>query len=327
MNNSGANSARDNNVLTDVTDSSLRREVSHVSVCVCTYKRPALLKRLLTELSRQETDDLFTYSVVVADNDDAGSARAIVSDFRSQSSMPIKYCIEPMRGIAHARNRVVGDAEGQFLAFIDDDEFPSTNWLRILFRTCNEQRVDGVFGPVRRHFDEIPPSWVLKSRFYDRRVEPTGKVVHWQEARTGNVLLKRAIIGDDPVPFRTEFRVGEDQDFFRRKMAEGRVFIWCADAEAFEVVPPARWERSYLVKKALLRGASAALQPSCTVKSIAKSVVAVPLYALTLPFSVLIGQHCFMTLLVRMCDHLGKLLALVGLEPIKEAYVSERPNS
>jgi hypothetical protein len=30
-----------------------------------------------------------------------------------------------------------------------------------------------------------------------------------------------------------------------------------------------------------------------------------------------------MTLLVKMCDHLGKLLALVGINPIRGHYVSE----
>ena len=35
-------------------------QVAHISVCVCTYKRAVLLRRLLDELSRQETDGLFT---------------------------------------------------------------------------------------------------------------------------------------------------------------------------------------------------------------------------------------------------------------------------
>ena len=106
-------------------------------------------------------------------------------------------------------------------------------------------------------------------------------------------------------------------------MEEGRKFVWCAEAEAFETVPPVRWKRSYLVKKALLRGSSAALQPSCGVASIMRSLIAVPLYLIALPFSLLLGQHRFMMNLVSMCDHLGKLLALLGIQPIKEAYVSE----
>jgi len=78
-----------------------------------------------------------------------------------------------------------------------------------------------------------------------------------------------------------------------------------------------------LLKRALLRGACAPLYPNCGVASIVKSIVAVPLYAVGLPFALLLGQHRFMTLLVKLCDHLGKLLALVGINPIKEAYVSD----
>ncbi len=301
-------------------------EKPHISVCICTYKRPVLLTRLLKEVSLQQTDELFTYSVVVADNDEERSAEAVVAESCSTYELPAKYCWESKRGIANARNRVIENAHGEYLAFIDDDEFPARDWLLTLFNTCNEYKMDGVFGPVKRHFDEVPPAWMVKSRFYDRRVNPTGMRVEWREARTGNVLLKREMVVGDASPFRPEFRVGEDQDFFRRKMEEGRKFIWCAEAEAFEVVPPARWKRVYLMKKGLLRGASAALQPSCGTVSILKSTFVIPLYVIALPFALLLGQHHFMTLLVKICDHGGKLLALVGLHPIKEAYVSDEPS-
>ena len=166
----------------------MRNELPHISVCICTYKRPALLKRLLTEVARQQTDGSFTYSAVVADNDPEQSAEATVAEIRSGCSMPVKYCFQPKRGIANARNKVVENAEGEFLAFIDDDEFPASDWLLTLFKVCREHQVDGVFGPVKRHFDEVPPTWMKKSRFYDRRVNPTGMRVEWREARTGNVL-------------------------------------------------------------------------------------------------------------------------------------------
>jgi succinoglycan biosynthesis protein ExoM len=295
----------------------------HISVCVCTYKRPLLLKRLLDELQRQNTDGLFTYSIVVADNDEAQSAAVVVEEARSGSAIQLAYCVELRQNIALARNRVVANAEGDFLAFIDDDEFPDANWLLTLFNTCNAYNVDGVLGPVKRHFDETPPAWMLKSRFYDRRVNQTGMRVDWQEARTGNVLLKRSILKDDAMPFRPEFRAGEDQDFFRRKIEAGFVFIWCAEAVAFEVVPPARWKRKYLLRKALLRGATAALQPNCGVASVAKSFLAVLAYAVALPFALLFGQHHFMTLLVKLCDHSGKLLIVMGINPIRGEYVTD----
>jgi succinoglycan biosynthesis protein ExoM len=282
-----------------------------------------MLRRLLDELGQQETGGRFTFSIVVADNDGEKSAEAVVEGFRSTSAIEAKYCVEPRQNIALARNKVVENAEGDYLAFIDDDEFPARDWLLRLYQTCNEYKVDGVLGPVKRHFDEDPPKWLKKSDFYVRRVNPTGMKVDWHEARTGNVLLRREIVKGDEAPFRPEFRAGEDQDFFRRKIDEGKVFVWSAEAEAFEVVPPARWKRMYMVRKALLRGATAGIRPDCGAACVAKSAVALFLYALVLPFSLMMGQHWFMTMLVKFCDHLGKVLIVMGVNPIHGQYVTD----
>lgn len=296
---------------------------AHICVCICTYKRPDLLLRCLRSLEGQATEGLFTYSIVVADNDEARSAEPAVLAFAAGSSVPVTYGVEPQQNIARARNKAVANSDGEFLAFVDDDEFPVKDWLLILYKTCIEYKVDGVLGPVLRHFDQTPPKWIEKSRLYKRPINPTGSTVHWQEARTGNVLLKKRMLADGEQPFRPEFRAGEDQDFFRRKIEQGNVFTWCAEAVVYEVVPPVRWKRVYLLRKALLRGASARLQPSCDGWSIAKSLVAVPAYALALPAALMLGQHRFMTLLVKMCDHLGKLLALVGINPVKKQYITD----
>jgi predicted glycoside hydrolase/deacetylase ChbG (UPF0249 family)/glycosyltransferase involved in cell wall biosynthesis len=295
----------------------------HISVCICTYKRPDLLRSLLTDLAKQHTCGLFTYSIVVADNDPLRSAEFTVADMQATLSIPVKYCSEPRRSIALARNKVVANATGNYLAFIDDDEFPIRNWLLSLFTTLNEHHVDGVLGPVKRHFDEPPPDWLKKSTLYDRRVNPTGTRVSWGEARTGNVLLKRELITGDPLPFRPEFRAGEDQDFFRRKIDEGRRFIWSSDAAVFEVIPPARWRRSYIVRKALLHGVNTAQQPNCTATSIVKSIIAVPIYTFLLPLVFLTGQGRFMELVVKLCNHAGTLLYLMKINPIREEYVSD----
>lgn len=297
------------------------RSCPHISVCICTYRRPELLRRLLLEISRQQTDGRFTFSVVVADNDAARSAEPITDDVRTGTGMAIRYCVEPRQNIALARNKVTANADGDYLAFIDDDEYPVSDWLLRLFTTLEQYGVDGVLGPVKRHFDEAPPAWLRKSSFYVRRVNPTGMKVEWQEARTGNVLIRRELVADQATPFRPEFRAGEDQDFFRRKIAEGRTFIWSSDADAFEVVPPSRWKRGYLLRKALLRGATAGLRRDAV--SALKSLVAVPVYTLALPFAFVAGQHHFMMLLVKICDHLGKLLIMAGINPIREEYVSE----
>lgn len=303
-------------------NSGLGETLPHICVCVCTYMRPPALKRLLLKLVELDTGGSFTYSIVVVDNDQNRSAESTVAEMRESHSVSLGYDVEPRRNIALARNRAVANASGDYLALIDDDEFPTPGWLLSLFRTCNEFGVDGVLGPVIRHFDETPPNWLKRSRIYDRSVVATGTNVYWKEARTGNVLLKKSVVAGEP-PFRPEFRAGEDEDFFRRKIEAGFTFIWSADAIVFETIPPARWKRSYVLRKAALQGATAALQPNCNAVNIAKSIVAVPLYTAILPFTLLLGQHRFMTLMVKLVNHSGKLLTLMGINPIHEEYVSE----
>lgn len=302
---------------------SVPEKLPHICVCICTYKRPHLLSRLLADIDRQETGGQFTHSIVVVDNDEAKSAESIIETSRAALKVPVKYCVEPRRGIARARNKTIENAEGDFVALIDDDEFPLRHWLLTLLKTCRQYGVDGVLGPVRRHFAEEPPAWLRKSSLYDRPVHPTGTEVAWRRSRTGNALLRRSIFCGDAVPFRPEFRAGEDQDFFRRQIERGRLFVWSAGAQVFETIPPARWRRRYFVRKALIQGENGALQGGCNVRIVAKSIIAIVLYALGLPFALLAGQHRFMTLLVKLCDHTGRLLTFMKVRPIREEYVSE----
>jgi succinoglycan biosynthesis protein ExoM len=295
---------------------------NHISICICTYKRPSFLRRLLTELGNQETGGRFTYSIVVADNDNLRTAEPIVSEFAATSNLAIKYCVEPQQSIALARNKAVENATGDYIAFIDDDELPERNWLQSLFAACDKYGVDGVLGPVKPCFGDGVPRWIVKGRFYDRPCYETGFVLAHGQTRTGNVLVKEYVLRGTDSPFRQEFRSGEDVDFFRRAMEQRRVFIWCNEAIVYEAVPPTRWKRKYLLRKALLRGACAALRPTVGAHDIAKSLIAVPIYGLALPFAALLGQHRFMALLVSLCDHLGKLLALLGINPVAEPYVA-----
>ncbi len=293
-----------------------------IAVCICTYKRPELLKRLLEQLSCQEAEGRLSFSVVIADNDAECSAESVASEFARNSHLQITYCTEPQRGISATRNRAVANAAADFIAFIDDDEFPSPQWLGNLMRTLDECSADGVLGPVLEHFDEQPPAWILKGNFFQRPTYPTGTKLDWPNTRTGNVLLKAELFHGMSEPFRPKFRSGEDQDFFRRMMEKGRVFVWCHEAPVYEVVPPARWKRTYLLRRALLFGSVWAVRDHVPPFEIAKSTVAVFVYTICLPIAAILGQHRLMALLIKLCHHSGKLLSLAGINPIAETYVS-----
>ena len=106
-------------------------------------------------------------------------------------------------------------------------------------------------------------------------------------------------------------------------IGNGYVFIWCDEAVAYEYVPPMRWKRTFMLRRALLRGKARIVHPTCGWIEIAKSVVAVPVYLAALPIALVLGQDKFMLVLVKLFDHLGKCLAVLGINPIRDAYVTE----
>jgi len=298
--------------------------VPHISVCICTFKRPGMLANLLRAIQEQQTNGKFTCSVVVVDNDRLGSAREVVEQFRRNRPESFNYEIEPEQSIALARNRAMANASGDFVACIDDDECPERDWLMKLYETCVKYNAAGVLGPVKPAYEKAPPEWVVKGKFYDRPTHETGFVIPWTEGRTGNVLFNRSILkGVEPV-FKPEFKSGgEDRNFFMRMIEAGHVFVWCDEAVAFETVPAVRCTRSFMLRRALLRGKMSLNHKTIGLKGILISAAAVPIYSLTLPFLFLTGQHNFMNFLIKTCDHAGRLLAFVGINPVREAYVVE----
>ena len=291
----------------------------HTTVCICTFRRPTYLKRLLQKLQQQSTRGAFSFSAVVCDNDASQSAAPIVSAARENATMDISYCWEPRKNIALARNKALQHARGDFVAFIDDDEFPAAGWLEALVSACEKYVSDGVLGPVRPHFASAPPNWIVKGRLCQRPEHKTGKRLAWNQCRTGNVLFRRRILEQTMQPFRAEFGTGgEDTDFFMRLTQQGCVFIWSNEAIAYETVPACRYTRRYMIKRALLRGRNILKLPVGRFALLARSAVAVPIYCVALPVLLLLGHHWFMRYCVRLCDHLGRLLASLGINPINE---------
>jgi len=281
-----------------------------------------LLEQLLSAIEKQETEDLFEFSAVVVDNDKSESALATVESFTRRSGLPVRYDVEPEQNIALTRNRVLANSRGNFVAFIDDDEIPQPSWLLTLYKALNNYTCDGILAPVLPLFEQEPPKWVLKGDYFNRPTHPTGHVLEWTNTRTGNALLKRELFQGEPIWFDPAFGSGgEDRDLFRRLIEKGHVFIWCNEAAVHESVPSNRWKKSVLLKRALLRGKMALNKPETGPLSILKSMIAIAAYTTSLPVLALFGQHIFMHYLIKLCDHLGKVLAFLGIDLVKEKYV------
>jgi succinoglycan biosynthesis protein ExoM len=292
----------------------------NVSLCVCTYRRPVGLRRLLDAVARIHTARVRRLEIVIVDNDPDGSARATVD---SIDGMPfiLRYVNEPRRGISFARNRAVAEADpsSDWIAFLDDDEEPEPAWLDELLRVQAEHGADVVAGPVPPKFESPAPRWVLRGRFHEPPRHATGTLLPY--ADTGNVLVRASLFREFPAPFAPSLALagGEDTHFFLRVARARHRIVWADDAVAWEWVPPSRVRLPWLLRRAFRRGNTWALlerelEPGLRIRArrILRGGGRIARGAVLLPVAAVRGRHAVVDALRGICFGAGSLAGVAG---------------
>ena len=293
-----------------------------VSLCVATYRRPDRLAALLEDLARQRRrpDEL-----IVVDNDAAASARPVIeSRIADGVPFPIRYEVQPVKNISLTRNRTVALANGEWIAFIDDDERAPESWLAQLLEAAERFAADGVLGPVDPIVPPAAPAWIRRGRFYDFPRMPTGTVIPPNRLRFGNVLLRGAWLRGMPGPFDPAYGLtgGEDGDLLSRLAQRGARIVWCDEAIVHEPVDAARLSLRWLLRRALSGGQdfarhslagrygsmSAGARSLFFLRALLQAVAAAVLSVLCVP----LGRHHAARWLTKLAANIGKLSAFWG---------------
>lgn len=228
-------------------------------VAIPTFRRPDSLGRLLRAIARLATP----VHVIVADNDpDRGDGIALVASLRD-GGFPhtIEAIAVPDRGIAQVRNALVKQAiarpETAFIAMIDDDEWPSPDWLEGLLRVRAELGAHVVGGPVIRRFEHPVPHYLTEANNYGVGRYLSGPI-ELVDA-TSNVLFDASVFRETDGPwFDPAFALtgGEDKDFMLSLKLKGKVFAWADEAAIEEELPVSRCTEAWALKRAFSTGNS-----------------------------------------------------------------------
>lgn len=225
-----------------------------VSICIATYKRPKLLKKLLESLSEQKINENIKFEIVVVDNDSLESSKSIVADFKDASRLSLKYFTQPIKNISLTRNKCIENSKGEYILFIDDDEIAAPEWIQSMVDTIQKYNADAAFGRVLSHFEDGTPEWIKKNPIYNRDTPPTGTEAIF--TRTGNCIIKTSLLKSIPGPFDPEHGPtgGSDTHLFGKLKKKGAKFINCFEGWISEYVPPERANVNYIIKRSYRTG-------------------------------------------------------------------------
>ena len=214
-----------------------------ICICICTHKRPAVIEALRS-LAKLQKSDAFTTNILVADNDAEPTAKPVIETARRELGLDIKYVHAPKHNISTARNACLDHAEGNLVAFIDDDEIASPEWLLELYRKMKTDGLDIVFGPVWAVYPDGSPEWIKQLNVHSVTIQtPTPQTGH-----SGNVLMNvehEAIKDRRFNPDRGQTG-GEDTQFFFECNRAGARLGYAEEAKTTEKVPVARLDMQWM---------------------------------------------------------------------------------
>lgn len=157
--------------------------------------------------------------------------------------------------IATGRNTIIDNASHDWLAFLDDDEYPSELWLSELCEVALEWNAVLVAGPIFPIYEPGTAKWITTVDIHNIKGLNTGDQIPY--AAAGNCLIHLPSIGTTRFNEQYGKTGGEDTEFFLQlteRSAEPLALIWAKDAAVMEDIPSEKATTKYIFDRCLSQG-------------------------------------------------------------------------
>lgn len=233
-----------------------------ITVIISTYNRSRDLAKALENVAASRLPESTTWEVLVADNNSNDDTREVVKSFSDRYPGRFRYIFEPRPGKSYALNTAIEEAQGEILAFMDDDVAVDAAWLRNLTAALQGGSWAGTGGRTLPDKQFTPPAWlafqgpyamagILCAHFdLGDEAKPLDRTPYGANmAYRKSMFQKHGGFRTDlgPSPDKTIPRPNEDTEFGRRVMGSGERLWYEPSAVAYHPVLEDRLTQKYFL--------------------------------------------------------------------------------
>ena len=228
--------------------------MNKLAIGIPTYQRPLMLKKLLLCIRECNIDTslIESINIIVIDNDNEKTAERTTTELKDRfyDCFTLDYISYPIKGLSNVRNELfkrASEYNPDYIVCIDDDEYPSKEWLNQLLKTLKATNADMVLGPVIPVFEDIVSPYI-SYWFKYKKLKNFQKVnFFW----TGNFIVSSDFLLKSKLRFdpRFNFTGSEDSYFGVTALRTGAVICWANMAVVYETIPPKRARLNWLIKR------------------------------------------------------------------------------
>ena len=229
-----------------------------ISVILCTYNRCQSLVKALESAAALRLSSAVEWEVLVIDNNSRDQTRRVVEDFCRRYAGRFQYLFEPQQGKSYALNTGIRAAQGDILAFMDDDVIVDPMWLQNLTSAMDRDGWQGAGGRVVPNQEFSAPRWLAIDERYalaplalfdlghdacELTEPPFGTNMAFRKAMFQKYGGFRTDLGPQPCSMIR----GEDTEFGRRLLAAGERLRYEPSAVVYHAVPESRVQKEYFL--------------------------------------------------------------------------------
>lgn len=186
-----------------------------VSVIIPIYNSEKVLYRCLESIIKQTFTNI---EIILVNDGSLDDSLSIIKKFANKDQR-IKVINQKNAGVSAARNAGIEASNGNFITFIDADDYVEVNYIEELYDTLYKYNADIC---LCTELEEMPNGKILVKKIDDTKEEYLPKIFSINAGysyindnckdKVWGAIYKRTVIGD--IRFVTDLFVGEDSLFF-----------------------------------------------------------------------------------------------------------------
>lgn len=224
------------------------KEQPLISVIVPVYNTERYLPECLDSLLAQTYQN---FELLLVDDGSPDQCWEILQQYAAQDAR-VRIFRKENGGVSSARNFGLRQAKGEYIGFVDSDDFVAPQYLEWLLDAAQQKNAKIAIGEMRRmsmdcHADDLP-LLTKQSRVQEFRLE---EYSYWCRANCLNVV--RGLFQRDVVQkqrFDTAIAVGEDAMFFMQSLLKvGKLAYIDAPLYVYRIWGESSYQKSFTEKQ------------------------------------------------------------------------------
>ncbi len=163
-----------------------------LSIILPVYNVEAYLKPCLESLTSQTLDSM---EIIAVNDGSTDKSPEILQDFQSRFPQILKIFTTENKGVSHARNYGFSKSRGEYVWFVDSDDYISPDACRLLYEKANQDQNDLILFPYyeenQKTGEKLPSPQVCTEQNF--RVETSPRQLALVSPYPWNKLIKREL--------------------------------------------------------------------------------------------------------------------------------------